>query len=71
MIWQILTWLSHPRALGQLARQRSNAFKHASMLLGLFAGGEGFRVAEADGCLTLGWHTRPLIAASAWCVAAS
>ncbi|KAG6517176.1 DELLA protein SLR1-like [Zingiber officinale] len=44
----------------------SNAFKQASMLLALFSGGEGYRVEENDGCLTLGWHTRPLIATSAW-----
>ncbi|CAN8293403.1 unnamed protein product [Cochlearia groenlandica] len=44
----------------------SNAFKQASMLLALFNGGEGYRVEESDGCLTLGWHTRPLIATSAW-----
>lgn len=44
----------------------SNAFKQASMLLSLFSGGEGYRVEETNGCLTLGWHSRPLIAASAW-----
>lgn len=44
----------------------SNAFKQASMLLALFAGGDGYRVEENDGCLMLGWHTRPLIATSAW-----
>ncbi|XP_010553798.1 PREDICTED: DELLA protein GAI-like [Tarenaya hassleriana] len=44
----------------------SNAFKQASMLLALFNGGEGYRVEEKDGCLMLGWHTRPLIATSAW-----
>lgn len=44
----------------------SNAFKQASMLLTLFQGGEGYRVEENNGCLTLGWHSRPLIAASAW-----
>lgn len=44
----------------------SNAFKQASMLLSLFSGGEGYRVEESNGCLTLGWHSRPLIAASAW-----
>lgn len=44
----------------------SNAFKQASMLLALFAGGEGYRVEENNGCLMLGWHNRPLIATSAW-----
>ncbi|KAF5748028.1 GRAS family transcription factor family protein [Tripterygium wilfordii] len=44
----------------------SNAFKQASMLLALFASGEGYRVEENNGCLMLGWHTRPLIATSAW-----
>ncbi|CAN1216525.1 Protein SLENDER RICE1-LIKE 1 [Linum perenne] len=43
----------------------SNAFKQASMLLTLFSA-EGYSVEETDGCLTLGWHSRPLIAASAW-----
>nr|AZL47126.1 DNA binding transcription factor protein [Panax ginseng] len=44
----------------------SNAFKQASMLLALFAGGDGYRVEEKEGCLMLGWHTRPLITTSAW-----
>ncbi|XP_023521151.1 DELLA protein GAIP-B [Cucurbita pepo subsp. pepo] len=44
----------------------SNAFKQASMLLALFGSGEGYRVEENNGSLTLGWHTRPLIATSAW-----
>nr|ACL68359.1 DELLA protein [Malus baccata var. xiaojinensis] len=44
----------------------SNAFKQASMLLALFAGGDGYRVEENDGCMMLAWHTRPLIATSAW-----
>ncbi|KAJ4850901.1 hypothetical protein Tsubulata_009459 [Turnera subulata] len=48
----------------------SNAFKQASMLLALFAGGDGYRVEESNGCLMLGWHTRPLIATSAWQLAA-
>lgn len=49
----------------------SNAFKQASMLLALFAGGDDYRVEENDGCLMLGWHTRPLIATSAWQLAES
>jgi DELLA protein len=49
----------------------SNAFKQASMLLALFAGGDGYKVEENDGCLMLGWHTRPLIATSAWKLAAT
>lgn len=44
----------------------SNAYKQASMLLALFAGGDGYAVEENDGCLMLGWHTRSLIATSAW-----
>ncbi|KAL8234917.1 hypothetical protein R6Q59_021017 [Mikania micrantha] len=43
----------------------SNAFKQARMLLTLFSA-EGYSVEETEGCLTLGWHSRPLIAASAW-----
>ncbi|XP_043695551.1 DELLA protein GAI1-like [Telopea speciosissima] len=49
----------------------SNAFKQASMLLALFAGGDGYRVEENNGCLMLGWHTRPLITTSAWQLDAS
>ncbi|KAI4307645.1 hypothetical protein L6164_030811 [Bauhinia variegata] len=52
-------------------RLGSNAFKQASMLLALFAGGEGYRVEESNGCLMLGWHTRPLIATSAWKIPAT
>ncbi|KAI3502537.1 hypothetical protein L1887_30665 [Cichorium endivia] len=44
----------------------SNAFRQASMLLAIFAGGGGYRVEENNGCLRLGWHTRPLITTSAW-----
>ncbi|KAD7116606.1 hypothetical protein R6Q59_006668 [Mikania micrantha] len=44
----------------------SNVFKQASMLLALFAGGDGYRAEEDDGCLMLGWLTRPLITTSAW-----
>ncbi|KAM7519800.1 hypothetical protein LguiB_018762 [Lonicera macranthoides] len=44
----------------------SKAFKQASMLLDLFAGGDGYRVEETDGCLMLGWHMRPLITTSAY-----
>ncbi|KAK4790362.1 hypothetical protein SAY86_017666 [Trapa natans] len=43
----------------------SNAFNQASMLLMLFST-EGYSVEENEGCLRLGWHSRPLIAASAW-----
>nr|ACM47244.1 putative gibberellin signaling DELLA protein [Sinningia speciosa] len=44
----------------------SNAYKQASTLLVLFAGGDEYRVEENNGCLMLGWRTRPLIATSAW-----
>ncbi|KZV19540.1 hypothetical protein F511_06402 [Dorcoceras hygrometricum] len=44
----------------------SNAYKQAGMLVALFGGGDGYRVEESNGCLMLGWHTRPLIATSAW-----
>ncbi|XP_076958816.1 protein SLENDER RICE1-LIKE 1-like [Bidens hawaiensis] len=43
----------------------SNAFKQARMLLTLFSA-EGYCVEENEGCISLGWHSRPLIAASAW-----
>uniref|UniRef100_A0A7N0UGS4 DELLA protein n=1 Tax=Kalanchoe fedtschenkoi TaxID=63787 RepID=A0A7N0UGS4_KALFE len=49
----------------------SNAFKQARMLLDLFSGGDGYRVEENNGCLMLGWHTRPLIATSAWRIGSS
>ncbi|TKY56720.1 DELLA protein GAI1 [Spatholobus suberectus] len=52
-------------------RLGSNAFRQARMLLGLFADGEGYRVEENNGCLMLGWHTRPLVATSAWRLAVS
>ncbi|KAG7585989.1 Transcriptional factor DELLA N-terminal [Arabidopsis thaliana x Arabidopsis arenosa] len=44
----------------------SNAYKQASMLLALYAGADGYNVEENEGCLLLGWQTRPLIATSAW-----
>ncbi|ESQ41741.1 hypothetical protein EUTSA_v100155351mg, partial [Eutrema salsugineum] len=44
----------------------SDAFKQASLLLALFAGGDGYRVEENEGSLMLAWQTKPLIAASAW-----
>ncbi|KAH7280259.1 hypothetical protein KP509_37G058000 [Ceratopteris richardii] len=43
----------------------SNAFDQVSYMLKYFSG-EGYTVEENRGCLTLGWHNRPLIAASAW-----
>ncbi|VAH62045.1 unnamed protein product [Triticum turgidum subsp. durum] len=43
----------------------ASALRQARMLLGLFSG-EGHSVEEAEGCLTLGWHGRPLFSASAW-----
>ncbi|KAI3711671.1 hypothetical protein L1987_70210 [Smallanthus sonchifolius] len=43
----------------------SNAFNQARMLLTLFSA-QGYSIKENEGCLSLGWHTRPLIAASAW-----
>ncbi|XP_010551797.1 PREDICTED: DELLA protein RGL1-like [Tarenaya hassleriana] len=49
----------------------SNAYKQASMLLDLFSGADGYNVEENDGCLLLGWQTRPLIATSAWQLAAA
>ncbi|KAM3331325.1 hypothetical protein ACQJBY_027376 [Aegilops geniculata] len=47
----------------------ASALRQARMLLGLFSG-EGHSVEEAEGCLTLGWHGRPLFSASAWRAAA-
>ncbi|KAI0491802.1 hypothetical protein KFK09_026063 [Dendrobium nobile] len=43
----------------------SNAFRQASMLLKLFSS-EGYGVEEVEGCLSLSWHGRSLISASAW-----
>ncbi|KAF5749993.1 hypothetical protein HS088_TW03G00322 [Tripterygium wilfordii] len=60
-------WRSRMESAGfEAVHLGSNAFKQASMLLALFGGGDGYRVEENDGCLMLGWHTRPLIATSAW-----
>lgn len=60
-------WRSRMGAAGfEPVHLGSNAFKQASMLLALLAGGDGYRVEENNGCLMLGWHTRPLIATSAW-----
>ncbi|KAG9148809.1 hypothetical protein Leryth_023392 [Lithospermum erythrorhizon] len=42
-----------------------NALKQANMLLTLCSA-DGYCVEENDGGLTLGWHSRPLVAASAW-----
>uniref|UniRef100_A0A2P2K158 DELLA protein n=1 Tax=Rhizophora mucronata TaxID=61149 RepID=A0A2P2K158_RHIMU len=65
-------WRTRMESTGfDLVHLGSNAFKQASMLLALFAGGDGYRVEESDGCLMLGWHTRPLIATSAWRLAAA
>ncbi|XP_010453948.1 PREDICTED: DELLA protein RGL3-like [Camelina sativa] len=47
-----------------------DAFKQASLLLALFGGGDGYRVEENDGSLMLAWQTKPLVAASAWKLAA-
>jgi DELLA protein len=46
----------------------SDAFRQAVLLLELLSpvAGGGYTLAETDGCLTLGWHGRPLIAVSAW-----
>ncbi|KAL5721843.1 hypothetical protein ACHQM5_005435 [Ranunculus cassubicifolius] len=43
----------------------SNSYRQVNSLLNLFGGG-GYKVEENNGCLYLGWHTRPLICASAW-----
>ncbi|XP_062206352.1 protein SLENDER RICE1-LIKE 1-like [Phragmites australis] len=43
----------------------ASALRQARMLVGLFSG-EGHCVEEAEGCLMLGWHGRPLFSASAW-----
>lgn len=64
-------WRSRMQAAGfEALHLGSNAYKQVSMLLALSASGDGYRVEENDGCLMLGWHTRPLIATSAWRLAA-
>ncbi|XP_047321243.1 DELLA protein GAI-like [Impatiens glandulifera] len=64
-------WRERMNSAGFLpAHLGSNAFKQASMLCALFSGGDGYAVEENDGCLMLGWHTRPLVATSAWQLAA-
>ncbi|XP_051141054.1 DELLA protein GAI-like [Andrographis paniculata] len=65
-------WRARLRAAGfSPAHLGSTAYKRASMLLAHFTAGDGYGVQENDGCLMLGWHTRPLIATSAWRVAAA
>ncbi|XP_024516667.1 DELLA protein GAI-like [Selaginella moellendorffii] len=48
-----------PRHLG------SNAYNQAATFLTIFPGG-GHTIQETAGCLTLGWQSRTLFAASAW-----
>ncbi|EOA22864.1 hypothetical protein CARUB_v10003592mg [Capsella rubella] len=48
----------------------SDAFNQASLLLAISGGGDGYKVEENDGSLMLAWQTKPLIAASAWKLAA-
>nr|BAQ20610.1 GRAS-family protein 2 [Lygodium japonicum] len=43
----------------------SHAFNQAGCLLDYYAG-KSYTLEENYGCLTLGWHSRPLIAVSAW-----
>lgn len=52
----------------QMAPLCFNAFKQVSMLLERYAGTEGYRIEENDGCLMLCWYTRPLFTSSAWCL---
>lgn len=44
----------------------SDVYRRASMLLAHFTGGNGYGVQENEGCLMLGWHSRVLVATSAW-----
>ncbi|PKU69448.1 DELLA protein SLR1 [Dendrobium catenatum] len=63
-------WMLRIRGAGfESVNLGSNAFKQASMLLALFGRGDEYRIEEKEGCLTLGWNNRPLIATSAWRVA--
>lgn len=63
----VTQWKTRFESCGfQSAHLGSNAFRQASMLLAIFAGGDGYKVVENDGCLMLGWHTRALITTSAW-----
>lgn len=50
----------------EMAPLGSNVFRQASLLLEFDSGKEGCRVEENDGCLMLGWHSRPLFTTSAW-----
>nr|CCG14222.1 gibberellin DELLA protein [Cucumis sativus] len=67
----VAQWRSRLSSSGfDMVHLGSNVFNLASTLLAaLFGGGNGYRVEENNGSLTLGWHTRPLIATSAWTVA--
>lgn len=66
----VAQWLSRMQSSGfEMIHLGSNAFKQANTLLSaLFHGRNGYKVEENNGSLTLGWHTRPLIATSAWTV---
>ncbi|KAL7610427.1 hypothetical protein Lser_V15G11664 [Lactuca serriola] len=63
----LIQWKTRFESAGfQAVHFGSNAFRQASMLLAIFAGCIGYKVQENNGCLMLGWHTRPLITTSAW-----
>ncbi|KAF9625280.1 hypothetical protein IFM89_020866 [Coptis chinensis] len=49
-----------------LSHLGSNTYRQVSSLLSMFGGGGGYIVDENNGCLLLAWHTRPLVASSAW-----
>ncbi|KAF5193507.1 Della protein gai1 [Thalictrum thalictroides] len=60
-------WRNRMKSAGfSLSHLGSNTFRQVNSLLSVFDGGSGYKVEENNGCLLLGWHTRPLVASSAW-----
>lgn len=68
----LIQWRDRFESAGlELSPLGSNSFKQVSHLLGMFDGASGYRVDEREGCLMLGWHTRPLVTSSVWQLADS
>ncbi|PIA28955.1 hypothetical protein AQUCO_06400017v1 [Aquilegia coerulea] len=65
-------WRNRLESAGfSLSHLGSNTFRQVNSLLTMFDAGSGYNVEENNGCLLLGWHTRPLVASSAWQIGSS
>ncbi|XP_049387423.1 DELLA protein GAI-like [Solanum stenotomum] len=63
----LIQWRERINSAGfNLVPLASDTYKQAAMLLASFPNAEGFKIEVKDGCLMLSWHSRPLIAISAW-----